>query len=60
LVYSNKITLARNKGDKDYSKSEKQLLVSLINNYSLFGARDREVIQMLSETISKKNDPKIS
>jgi hypothetical protein len=60
LVFSNKITLARNKGDKDYSKSEKQLLVSLINNYSLFGARDREVIQMLSETISKKNDPKIS
>jgi len=46
--------LARNKGDKDYSKSEKQLLISLINDYSLFGARDHEVIQMLSTNIGKK------
>ena len=46
--------MARNKGDKDYTKSEKQLLISLINDYSLFGARDNEIIQMLSKKIGKK------
>jgi len=46
--------LARKKGDKDYSKSEKQLLISLINDYSLFGGTDSEVIQMLSKKIGKK------
>jgi len=46
--------VARNKGDKDYSKSEKQLLISLINDYSLFGATDSEVIRMLSTKIGKK------
>ena len=46
--------MARNKGDKDYSKSEKQLLISLINDYSLFGATDHEIIQMLSAKIGKK------
>ena len=46
--------MARNKGDKDYSKSEKQLLISLINDYSLFGATDSEVIRMLSTKIGKK------
>lgn len=46
--------MARNKGDKDYSKSEKQLLISLINDYSLFGALDHEIIQMLSVKIGKK------
>jgi len=46
--------VSRNKGDKDYSKSEKQLLISLINDYSLFGTRDHEVIQMLSKKIGKK------
>jgi hypothetical protein len=46
--------VARNKGDKDYTKSEKQLLISLINDYSLFGATDNEVIQMLSTKIGKK------
>jgi hypothetical protein len=45
--------VARNKGDKDYTKSEKQLLISLINDYSLFGARDHEIIQMLSKKIGK-------
>ena len=48
--------MARNKGDKDYTKSEKQLLISLINDYSLFGLRDHEIIQILS----KKTDKKIS
>ncbi len=46
--------MARKKGDKDYTKSEKQLLISLINDYSLFGATDSEVIQMLSTKIDKK------
>ena len=46
--------MSRNKGDKDYSKSEKQLLISLINDYSLFGATDSEVIQMLSAKLGKK------
>src|SRR3954452_21916746 len=46
--------MARKKGDKDYSKSEKQLLISLINDYSLFGATDNEIIQMLSDKIGKK------
>ena len=46
--------MARNKGDKDYTKSEKQLLISLINDYSLFRAHDEEIIQMLSKKIGKK------
>jgi hypothetical protein len=29
-------------------------LISLINDYSLFGATDNEIIQMLSEKIGKK------
>ena len=37
------------KGDKDYSKSEKQLLISLINDYSFFEAHDHEIIQILSK-----------
>ena len=45
--------MARKKGDKDYSKSEKQFLISLINDYSLFGARDHEVIQIISKKIGK-------
>jgi hypothetical protein len=46
--------VARKKGDKDYTKSEKQLLISLINDYSLFGATDSEIIQMLSTKLGKK------
>src|SRR3954453_15808785 len=45
--------MTRNKGDKDYSKSEKRLLISLINDYSLFDATDSEIIQMLSQKIGK-------
>jgi hypothetical protein len=45
--------VARNKGDKDYSQREKQMMISLINDYSLFGARDHEVIHMLSKKIGK-------
>jgi hypothetical protein len=46
--------VARNKGDKDYSQREKQMMISLINDYSLFGATDDEMIQMLSKKIGKK------
>jgi hypothetical protein len=46
--------MARNKGYKDYSKFEKQLLISLINDYSLFGATDSEIIKMLSTKMGKK------
>ena len=43
--------MATKKGDKDYTKPEKQLLISPINDYSLFGATDSEIIQMLSTKI---------
>jgi len=46
--------VARKQRDKDYTKSEKQLLISLINDYSLFGGTDNEIIQMLSVKIGKK------
>jgi len=52
--------VARKKGDKDYSKPERQLLISLINDYSLFGATDDEMIGMLSKKIGKQNNEKIS
>ena len=47
--------MARKKGDKDYTKSEKQLMISLINDYSLFGATDGEIIQMLSTKDRQEN-----
>ncbi len=47
--------VARKKGDKDYSKSEKQIMISLINDYSLFGATDNEIIQMLSDKDRQEN-----
>ena len=46
--------MATKKGDKDYTKPEKQLLISPINDYSLFGATDSEIIQMLSTKKGKK------
>ena len=52
--------MARRKGDKDYSSREKQMMVSLINDYSLFGATDNEMIKMLSLKIGKENNEKIS
>jgi hypothetical protein len=53
-------TLARNKGDKDYSVREKQMMVSLINDYSLFEDTEDEMIKMLSIKIGKENNEKIS
>jgi hypothetical protein len=52
--------VARKKGDKDYTQREKQMMSSLINDYSLFGASDDEMIKMLSIKIGKKNNEKIS
>jgi hypothetical protein len=53
FVY-NKRLLVRKIGDKDYTKSKKQLLISLINDYSLFGDYDNEIIQMIFKKIGKK------
>ncbi len=47
-------------GDKDYTSREKQMMVSLINDYSLFGATDDEMIHMLSKKIGKEDNEKIS
>ena len=46
--------VARKKGDKDYTRFEKQLSISLLNDYSLFGATDNEIIQMLSNKTGKE------
>jgi hypothetical protein len=52
------IILARKRGDKDYSIREKQMMIPLINDYSLFGSTDDEMIQMLSKKIGKENNEK--
>jgi hypothetical protein len=52
--------LVRKKGDKDYSAREKQMMVSLINDYSTFGTTDEEMIKMLSIKLGKENNEKIS
>ncbi len=36
------------------------MMVSLINDYSLFGDSDDEMIEMLSKKIGKENNEKIS
>jgi len=42
--------MPRKKGNKDYTKSQKQLLVSLIIDYYLFGAYDeKKIIRMISK-----------
>jgi hypothetical protein len=50
--------LARNKGDKDYTDSKKQIVISLINDNCLFGAIDNEMIEMLSIKIGKEDNEK--
>ena len=52
--------MVRKKGDKDYSQREKQMMISLINDYTLFGATDDEMITMLSLKLGKENNEKIS
>jgi hypothetical protein len=46
--------VARKKGDKDYTKSDKQLLISLIDDYSLFEATDNEIIEVYYQKKAKK------
>lgn len=48
----------RKKGDKDYTAREKQMMISLINDYSLFGATNDEMITMLSLKQGKENKRK--
>ena len=52
--------MARKQGDKDYTQREKQMMISLINDFSLFGASDDEMIKMLSIKLGKENNEKIS
>jgi len=52
--------VARKQGDKDYTQREKQMMISLINDFSLFGASDDEMIKMLSIKLGKENNEKIS
>jgi hypothetical protein len=46
--------VVRKKGNKDYSTREKQMMISLIRDYSLFGTTDNEIIEMFSTKIGKK------
>jgi len=47
--------VVRKRGNKDYTDREKQMMISLINDYSLFGLTDDEMIQMLSIKLGKEN-----
>lgn len=48
--------MIRKKGNKEYTKREKQMMISLINDYSLFGDSGNEMIDMLSLKIGKENN----
>jgi hypothetical protein len=52
--------LSRQKGNKDYTLRKKQIMISLINDYSLFGAIDDETVDMLSVKVGKENKEKMS
>ena len=39
--------------NKDYAEYEKQMMISLINDYCLFGATDDEMIKILSKKVGK-------
>ena len=52
--------MARKKGNRDYVLREKQLMISLINDYSLFGATNDVMINMLSIKSDKGNNENIS
>lgn len=47
------ITLSRNKGDKDYTKTEKEILISMINDYQMFRFTDVEMRDLLSKKLGK-------
>jgi hypothetical protein len=45
--------MSRNKGDKDYTKTEKEILISMINDYQMFRFTDVEMMDLLSKKMSK-------
>ncbi|MDN5847790.1 MAG: hypothetical protein L0H53_16115, partial [Candidatus Nitrosocosmicus sp.] len=45
--------LSRNKGDKDYTKTEKEILISMINDYLMFRFTDVEMMELLSQKLGK-------
>jgi hypothetical protein len=46
--------VVKKKGDREYAARNKQMMISLINDYSLFGAHNQEIIQMLSQRYARK------
>jgi hypothetical protein len=48
--------LGKYKENQDYTECEKQMMVSLIFDYLIFGATDIEMITLLSEKFAKEND----
>ncbi|VFJ14515.1 hypothetical protein [Candidatus Nitrosocosmicus franklandus] len=46
--------MSRNKGDKDYTKTEKEILISMINDYQMFRFTDVEIMDLLSQKLGKK------
>ncbi len=45
--------MSRNKGDKDYTKTEKEMLISMINDYQMFRFTDIEMMDLLSKRLGK-------
>lgn len=45
--------MSRNKGDKDYTKTEKEILISMINDYQMFRFTDIEMMDLLSKRLGK-------
>jgi hypothetical protein len=46
-------TVSRNKGDKDYTKTEIEILISIINDYQMFRFTDIEMMDLLSKKLGK-------
>lgn len=53
FVLSRITILSRNKGDKDYTKTEKEILISMINDYQMFRFTDVEMMDLLSQKLGK-------
>lgn len=45
--------MSRNKGDKDYTKTEKEVLINMINEYQMFRFTDVEMMELLSKKLGK-------
>jgi hypothetical protein len=48
--------MVSNKENQCYTGFEKQIMVSLISDYLIFGATDKEMITLLSEKFGKENE----